>query len=586
MNIFFLLLLLLNNTLLQSGESPDSSMLDALLSLTATEAITRGLPIPTGCQSVGSVSFKAWNGTTPVFGGQILGSYADGTNPPNTSAPAHIIVSTTSATSSPTPTPALMVTNTGNIGIGNFPCSTDSAQLPNAQLNVEGRTGANLGGAFHVGRHNTALENPFITGTPQSGQVDGNFEIEGDCKVIGTITTGGCIPITQASIPLTISQPGYYYFTQNITYGGASNAITITGSNVSLDLGGYSLTCTSGSSRTNNGIQVTSGRNIAIGNGVINNFLLGINSTTTPSYITIDSIACNNCTITIISSNTTIQNATIFINDASYISSGYGLGVTGDIFTKDIMCKNIQTNLGIHVICKNFIIDNCSVENYIFSVLSLSNNDGLFSAYGDNGIISNCKILNNNPDSSTDGPLPGFFTGGFTTANVVMQNCIADNNQNIQCAFAGAYALIISCIASNNTCVADSLGLFGGFVVAMAYLYNCSAINNTGYGFISPSGSPLTFSQFINCLAKKNTNAGFSETSFQNNTNFFLGCSSIANSIGYTTSSSFIKPSQYLQCKAYRNTTNYQFFPTGSTQTANLSTLTSLTCPWTNPALT
>jgi hypothetical protein len=54
-----------------------------------------------------------------------------------------------------------------------------------------------------------------------------------------TISLFARTPIS--SIPFTISQPGSYYVTRNMTMSGANNGITIQTDNVTLDLGGFTL---------------------------------------------------------------------------------------------------------------------------------------------------------------------------------------------------------------------------------------------------------------------------------------------------------------------------------------------------------
>ena len=44
-----------------------------------------------------------------------------------------------------------------------------------------------------------------------------------------------------SSVPYTITQPGSYYLTQNVTMAGAGYAITINVANVTLDLGGFTI---------------------------------------------------------------------------------------------------------------------------------------------------------------------------------------------------------------------------------------------------------------------------------------------------------------------------------------------------------
>jgi hypothetical protein len=74
------------------------------------------------------------------------------------------------------------------------------------------------------------------------------------------------VPISSA--PFTISQPGSYYLTTNLTVSGG-NAITIATNGVTLDLNGFTIASTAPSA-TGYGILINSGlRNIAIQNGFI-----------------------------------------------------------------------------------------------------------------------------------------------------------------------------------------------------------------------------------------------------------------------------------------------------------------------------
>ena len=74
------------------------------------------------------------------------------------------------------------------------------------------------------------------------------------------------VPISSA--PFTISQPGSYYLTTNLTVSGG-NAITIAANGVTLDLNGFTIASTAPSA-TGYGIYINSGlRDIAIQNGHI-----------------------------------------------------------------------------------------------------------------------------------------------------------------------------------------------------------------------------------------------------------------------------------------------------------------------------
>ena len=75
------------------------------------------------------------------------------------------------------------------------------------------------------------------------------------------------IPIT--SLPVNITRPGSYYFIGSANFSGTTgNAITVTVSNVTIDLNGFTLSSSPGV--TGDGIRINNGlRNIAVKNGAI-----------------------------------------------------------------------------------------------------------------------------------------------------------------------------------------------------------------------------------------------------------------------------------------------------------------------------
>ncbi len=85
------------------------------------------------------------------------------------------------------------------------------------------------------------------------------------------------LPGTPISGPTTITQSGHYYLTRNIAVTGAQTAITISASGVTLDLGGFTIDGDDNAGSL--GISISDGgfENITIDNGVVSDFLIGLN---------------------------------------------------------------------------------------------------------------------------------------------------------------------------------------------------------------------------------------------------------------------------------------------------------------------
>ena len=76
-----------------------------------------------------------------------------------------------------------------------------------------------------------------------------------------------------SSLPFTISTPGIYYLTKNITTAG--NGIVINANDVVLDLGGFTIVGDRGVADT--GVDITTQTNVTIRNGTVRNFGTGVN---------------------------------------------------------------------------------------------------------------------------------------------------------------------------------------------------------------------------------------------------------------------------------------------------------------------
>jgi hypothetical protein len=77
------------------------------------------------------------------------------------------------------------------------------------------------------------------------------------------------------TVPYTISNPGFYYLTGNLTYSGTpGNAITVNASHVTIDLMGFSLT--NAGDLNAFGIYMSGKTNVEVRNGTVRSFAMGI----------------------------------------------------------------------------------------------------------------------------------------------------------------------------------------------------------------------------------------------------------------------------------------------------------------------
>ena len=114
-----------------------------------------------------------------------------------------------------------------------------------------------------------------------------------------------------SSLPYTISQSGYYYVTRNLFGGTGQDGITITASNVTLDLGGFTLF---GGTSPQNGIVASGPRYVTVRNGNVRGWSYGINVSVT--YSRIEHVRATNNTVTgiVISGESTVEDCVASIN--------------------------------------------------------------------------------------------------------------------------------------------------------------------------------------------------------------------------------------------------------------------------------
>jgi hypothetical protein len=223
-----------------------------------------------------------------------------------------------------------------------------------------------------------------------------------------------------SSLPFTITQPGSYILTKNLS---GVNGIVIQASNVSIDLNFFTL---SGSSSTTSGISSSAGNNdINIYNGNITNwFGSGINAD--------------------LASQVKLFNIVSTLNGDDGMSVGNSSLIINCI-SRDNGLDGISTKL-------NAVIQSC-----------------VTSGNGGNGVsvTTNATIMNSSSASNT-------LNGYNSTSNAVFESCTANlNNSNgFKTVSGSTYS---SCSSSNNSQAGFDIGDYSS-------VQNCHADRNSNYG--------------------------------------------------------------------------------------------------------
>ena len=230
------------------------------------------------------------------------------------------------------------------------------------------------------------------------------------------------------SLPFNITQSGSYYFTKNLNFTAASgDAITISASNVTLDLMGFTLS--SSNAVTGDAIRMNAGlRNIAVRNGVI----------------------AGNTTVTI-SGSAPNQTWTV-------AAAGFNNGINALASPEASSCHFSQLRISG---CRSVGLDGGG-QAVVEQVTATQN--------GNIGIVAMSGSVTNSTASSNG-------DAGIVAMSGSVTGCTASNNGG-----AGIFATsgsVTGCTASNNA----STGIFGSSVA------NSRSANNGSDGIAASSGS-------------------------------------------------------------------------------------------------
>lgn len=331
-----------------------------------------------------------------------------------------------------------------------------------------------------------------------------------------------------SGVDFLINQGGLYKlgdFLNSSTNSGT--IISITASNVTLDLNNYIVQQINNATQVD-GITIAAGlSNITIMNGTIaNTSQNGVVIQSGCSNIYLKNLIIQNCAVKGISATgfTNLQITDCIINGCAFNNpvSGtgpYGIELAGNGiqgFLKRLILKNLgnsANNLtGIYIdstICEfsNIIIENCLSNN--FNGFELASNRGAccfkncyvqsstsqitFNAFqldgsNNSNIFEKCICMNNQvTNTTTSGTLIGFNLSSSNQnlfKNCVLHSNTATNIYNFNSNLSHQN-ILIDCIAQNNTSINSTNGSFIGLDIAnstawVAQRYVCSNNSSTG----------------------------------------------------------------------------------------------------------
>ncbi len=228
-------------------------------------------------------------------------------------------------------------------------------------------------------------------------------------------------PSSPASYPIVISAPGHYYLTGNLNPPASTRALTINSSDVSLDLGGFTVTG-SGSGPVAGILVFGVQTRVRITNGTVKGFPGNGISAVGITHVVIEDVTVSGTAIGIqVGSYSVVRNCSASEN------TEYGMLISGSFST----------------------IDNCMVESNGYLGVSLQSGSG--------HVVKNSTFRNNDTSGLSEGGISFNQVDGSTVrgndfwANVpvdVLMNSLSDDNVFIGNTFTCPTALTNS--GSNN----------------------------------------------------------------------------------------------------------------------------------------
>jgi parallel beta-helix repeat protein len=293
-----------------------------------------------------------------------------------------------------------------------------------------------------------------------------------------------------SSLPYTITNPGSYYVTANLTGISGSDGIDIATNNVALDLNGFTLQGVAGSL---NGINIlNSSKNLSIHNGALDSWgQNGVNANNAYNS-QFDSL----CVSSNVDGLFTGPNCLVRICTADQ-NQNTGIAVGNNCNVKDCATSaNGSAGIGLGNSCT---VIGCNASGN-------SNGYGISAGFN----VNNCNVINCNASGNSAGIQVGSSSGvqactasgngsyGIAVANSsAIRDCVASSNITY-----GIYVTGNSCQVVGSTCTGNSVN--GIYIVGnQTAVKDCTAIGNNNYGIDVGANSTVK-----DCIASGNGNDG------------------------------------------------------------------------------
>lgn len=218
----------------------------------------------------------------------------------------------------------------------------------------------------------------------------------------------GRIPIAASSAPVTISAPGSYILTGNVSVAANLTGITVAADNVTLDLNGYSVIGVPGSTSGIGVILATSQRRFVLRNGTISGFNTGVALGVATNTAVVEDLLIEGCrTYGILASSPDVRS--FRIRRCTIVDTGLthtGAGFSGTI-------------AGITLTGVGHTVEDCTISRVTFGGVGSPDLRGISFASASVGNVAARNVIGSNVTPSVTGRGIIFVGAGVYRDNVV-----------------------------------------------------------------------------------------------------------------------------------------------------------------------